>query len=293
MLNAFTVDVEEWFHICGVPELADPRAWTKLPSRVSCTTRRLLDLLGRVNVRATFFVLGWVAERHPELVAEIRSAGHEIGSHGYAHARAYDLGQDRFTSDLRASAAALRAAGIEGVSLFRAPEWSVNDRAPWALECLARSGYRIDSSRAPLRLVGNPAYCQYPHLLHTSAGPIVEVPPLVRSRFGERVPLGGGWGLRMSAPASVIAEIASRNALGQPVTVWVHPWELDPAPPRIRLPWRLHFAHYFRLADLESRLETILRAVPFGTVSAMVAASAIPLPTQISTATRRDTRVTA
>ena len=278
MINAFTVDVEEHFHVCGVPALADAAAWDGLESRVVADTHRVLDLLDRCGVRATCFVVGWVAERHPALVARIRDAGHEIGSHGHLHRRVYELGADAFTSDLRQATAALRAAGAPPITQFRAPEWSINGRAPWALERLAAEGFTVDSSRAPLRVVGDPMYPVTPHRLDTPAGPLVEVPPAVERRLGQRTPFGGGWGLRLARPSRVIREIARRNRRGEPVTCWVHPWELDPDPPRLSLPPGVAFAHYFRLSGWEARLEQVLRGAPFGTMSAMLGSLPAPLP---------------
>ena len=133
MINAFTVDVEEWFHVCGVPALADPAAWDRLESRVVPDTHRVLELLDGCGVRATCFVVGWIAERHPALIAAIRDAGHEIASHGQWHRRVYELDPDEFTRDLRLARTALEAAGAPRVTQFRAPEWSINGRAPWAL----------------------------------------------------------------------------------------------------------------------------------------------------------------
>lgn len=281
MINAFTVDVEEWFHICGVAELSDPRRWDALPSRIVDNTSRVLDLLDRVERRGTFFVVGWIADRHPALVARIRDAGHEIGCHSHFHRRVYELEEGEFARDLAAARAALAAAGAPAVTMYRAPEWSINDRAPWALARLVAEGFSVDSSRAPMRLVGNPAYPQTPHLLDTACGPIVEVPPAVTSRFGQQVPFGGGWGLRMTRPARLLRELARRNAAGRPATLWIHPWELDPAPPRVRLPAGKAFAHYFRLSGLAGRLNVVLREAPFGTLSDMLASipgMAMPVP---------------
>ncbi len=270
MLNAFTVDVEEWFHICGVDTLT-PDHWSALPSRVEADTDRLLDLLARHRIRATFFVLGYVAARAPALVGRIKAAGHEIGSHGHLHQRVYEMTAAAFADDLDAAQAALRAAGCEPAQLYRAPEWSINDRNPWALDVLAQRGFRIDSSMAPLKVVGNPRYPKRPYVRATRAGAIREVPPLVTQRFGQQMPFGGGWGLRMTKPARVLAEIERRNRDGDPVTLWTHPWELDPNPPRIPLPADKRFAHYFRLPGFASRLSDVLAGARFGTISDMLA----------------------
>src|SRR5262249_23844335 len=149
--------------------------------------------------------------------AEIVSAGHEIGSHGYLHARVYELSPEAFAADLRRSLDALAAAGAPAVRAFRAPEWSINGRSMWALDRLARGGIALDSSMAPVPLVGDPQYPQAPHLRSTASGAIVEFPPLVERRFGQNMPLGTGWGLRMTDPARVIRVVGDRNRRGVPV----------------------------------------------------------------------------
>ena len=262
--NALTVDVEDWFHICGVGGPLQRIHWDRLPTRVVFTTRTLLDDLSHAGVRATFFVLGWVADRYPDLVAEIVAAGHEVGSHGHQHLRAYELGPVGFLDDLTRSVRAVQAAGARPPTAFRAPEWSINDRALWALDLLAREGFSIDASMAPVPIVGNVRYPRYPHTRQTAAGPIVEFPPLVTSRFGQPVPLGWGWGLRMSSPARVLRAMERLNRAGQPGVVAVHPWEIDPDPPRVPLPPRLRFAHYFRLGGFRQRLKILLREGGFG-----------------------------
>jgi polysaccharide deacetylase family protein (PEP-CTERM system associated) len=270
------VDVEEWFHVCGVGGRLAPERWDGLPSRVVLTTRALLHELDRAGARATFFVLGWIAERYPGLVAEILAAGHEIGSHGHLHARVYELEPDTFVKDLRQSLAALHAAGVERVAGFRAPEWSVNDRSLWALDCLVREGILLDASMAPVRIVGRVDYPRQPHVRHTSAGPIVEVPPLVVDRFGQAMPIGWGWGLRMTSPRQMLRTIEAVNAVGLPAVLTVHPWEVDPEPPRIPLPPRLRFAHYFRLSGFRDRLAAVLRGGDFGALADVPVSQAAP-----------------
>ena len=268
--NFLTVDVEEWFHVCGVGGVLAPEHWPSLPSRVEFTTDLTLDLLARRGVTATFFVLGSIAERHPRLVERIVSAGHEVASHGFSHRRVFELDEASFAEDLACASAALEGAGAARPIGFRAPEWSINDRAPWGLAVLARAGFRYDSSMSPLPVVGNPDYPQVPHRRDTPHGTLIEIPPLVGRRFGQHYPLGGGWGLRMSRPATVIREIEARNHLGVPATLFVHPWELDPEPPRVALPAALRFSHYFRLSGFAARLDAILSRVEFGPVGEWV-----------------------
>jgi polysaccharide deacetylase family protein (PEP-CTERM system associated) len=266
--NIFTVDLEDWFHVCGVSALSRDR-WSALPSRVGDTTRWLLDTLDAAGVRATFFVLGWIAEQHPQLVADVRSAGHDIGSHGHDHLRAYELTEDAFAADLVKSVTALRGVGVPHVTAFRAPEWSINERSLWALESLAGEGFTADASMAPVRIVGSLSFPRHPHLRQTASGPIMEVPPLVADRFGQVMPLGWGWGLRMSSPRGVLRRIEEVNRTGSPAVLAVHPWEFDVDPPRVRLPASLHFAHYFRLDGFRNRLRSILGSASFGPVTAL------------------------
>src|SRR6185503_16803000 len=171
---------------------------------------------------------------------------------------------EAFRRDLQASVHALKAIGIDDVSLFRAPEWSVNDRSLWALDVLVEEGFRLDASMAPLTIVGSRDFPRHPHVRQTVAGPIVEVPPLVADRFGQVMPLGWGWGLRMSSPRRVLDAIERLNRRGQPAVLTVHPWEIDPDPPRVRLPAMLQFAHYFRLAGFRERLRQVLEGTAFG-----------------------------
>ena len=262
--NAFTVDVEDWFHICGVDDRLPMSAWDRLESRVVPTTRLLLDDLDAAGARGTFLVVGWVAERFPELVGEIASAGHEIGLHGHRHRRVYDLTPDEFRSDLRDNVQALRAAGVAQVRTFRAPEWSLNERAPWALPILVEEGLRVDASRAPVPRVGSPGYPRRPHPIATTAGALLEVPPLVGALAGQAVPLGWGWGLRKAEPAEVLEAIAASNRRGDPAVITVHPWEIDPRPPRVRLPAPLAFAHYFKLSGFRTRLRAVMSGAAFG-----------------------------
>jgi polysaccharide deacetylase family protein (PEP-CTERM system associated) len=264
--NVFTVDLEDWFHVCGIGGPLRQENWHRLPSRIEPTTLSLLDLLDRTGVKAMFFAVGWIAERHPRLIEQVREAGHDIGSHGYSHQRAYDLGPEAFRSDLRASMAALAAAGVPQVTTFRAPEWSVNNRSLWALRVLAEEGFTIDASMAPLKMVGDTSFPRTPHMRHTAAGSLLEVPPLVGDRLGQVMPLGWGWGLRMSSPRRVLRALDAANRDGASAVLTVHPWELDPDPPRVKLPLGLHFAHYFRLSGFRDRLREVLQGSAFGSI---------------------------
>lgn len=275
-MNAFTVDLEDWFHICGVGGDLTADNWDHLPSRVDTTTRWLLDELDHAGVSATWFVLGWIAERHPRLVEDVQRAGHTLGSHGHTHTRVFELTPAAFGDELLRSRQTIES--ISGIPLtaFRAPEWSLNTRVPWAFDTLRQAGFDLDASMAPLRIVGQVDYPRLPHVRAAGQGSLIEVPPFVTDRYGHVMPMGWGWGLRMSGPARVAREIAAANQQGRPAVLTVHPWEIDTEPPRRRLPARQHFAHYFRIGGFADRLREILRLVPFTSLSA-VAATARPI----------------
>jgi peptidoglycan/xylan/chitin deacetylase (PgdA/CDA1 family) len=189
------------------------------------------------------------------------------------HARVYDMNPATFEEDVDRSLTALSACRVTSVAGFRAPEWSINDRSAWALDVLARKGFRFDSSMAPMRIVGNPQYPQTPHQRSTDHGFIMEFPPAVVNRFGCEMPFGGGWGLRMHRPRSVLRALEARERAGVTSVFWVHPWEIDDNPPVVRLPAAQRFAHYFCLDGFASRLEAIVTGARFGPLGPLALAS--------------------
>ena len=193
-----TVDVEEWFHVCGHPTYDVPERWETFPSRVACATDRVLGLLAKSSSRATFFVLGWIARRHPALVRRIAAAGHEIGCHGDLHRRAFTMTAEEFREDLKAARTSIEDACGAPVTAYRAPEWSLRSTASPHLTTLVEEGFRVDSSLLavpPIGDIGNPLR---PTVLTTTAGELLEVPPLVGTFFGQPAMLGGGWTARLS-----------------------------------------------------------------------------------------------
>ena len=194
----------------------------------------------------------------------------ESGVFKLRNARSIALSLKRSDAPLRESLRVVsRLAGGGPVTMFRAPEWSINGRSLWALDVLAAEGVHVDASMAPLRLVGDVSYPRYPHIRRTPTGPITEVPPLVADRFRQVMPMGWGWGLRMSSPRRVLRTIEAVNRVGLAAVLTIHPWELDPDPPRVRLPARLHFAHYFRLSGFADRLREVLAGATFGPIGDM------------------------
>jgi polysaccharide deacetylase family protein (PEP-CTERM system associated) len=223
--NILTVDLEDWFHICEVEEILPRRVWDYLPSTLVADTEVLLELFRKFHVHATFFVLGYVAARYPDLVRRIHGMGHEIGYHGWDHELVYRLTPHAFRHILRQGVECL--SGIIGSRPigFRAPQWSINDLNPWALEVLAEEGFLYDSSMAPLKFIGSESYPRHPHALNLPGGHLWEVPPLVLKTPLGNYPIGGGWGLRCM-PYPIIRHRVSRlNLRNLPALFYFHPRE--------------------------------------------------------------------
>ena len=229
-----TVDVEDWFHLCGHPRYGDPATWDGRPSRVAPAVDRILALLAPTRSRATFFVLGWVARKAPDVVRRIRDAGHEVGCHGDLHRRIFELTPEAFRSDLVRSRDTLQNLLGVGVTSYRAPEWSMRTPDSPALSILVEEGFAIDSSLVdapPLGVPGNPSR---PVLIRTPSGPILEVPPLTGTFFLRRALWGGGVCSRMTRFSRVNAAVERSLAEGIPPVLYCHPWEFDDNHPPMR-----------------------------------------------------------
>jgi peptidoglycan-N-acetylglucosamine deacetylase len=266
-VNALTVDLEEWFHVCGVAweSLATSAEW-----RVMSNTERLLSLFAEYRVKATFFVLGCVAEALPEIVGRISAEGHEIASHGYSHRLVTGLDPHGFRDELKRTGEILeRQSGQKPIG-FRAPQWSLSAATPWAFEILHEEGYRYDSSCNPLPFVGNPAGSRLPYRVKTQQGSIWEIPPMVTPSLFGNLPTGGGWGLRVFPRRMICKTIRKINISGAPAILFLHPRELDPSGPRLRLAPLKKFASYGPRTDLSGRLADLLSQFRFGTLKEMV-----------------------
>lgn len=268
--NILTVDVEDWFHICGVEELIPETSWSQLESRVEANTLKILEVLSRKGVKATFFVLGFVAERHPRLIREIKREGHEIGTHGYAHRRVYTMTPDTFRQDIRKAIDTISVVTENPIKGYRAPEWSIRDDSLWALDILQQEGFEYDSSMVPLPIIGSAKAARVPIKLELDQGGIWEFPPLVASPPLVNLPLGGGWGLRVFPYSLIRSTIRAMNGKGQPALVYLHPREFDLNCPRIRLPLVKSFVLNARIEKTEKRLHRLLDDFHFTSVSSVL-----------------------
>ena len=268
--NALTVDVEDWYH--SVLEI-DPGEWPEHEDRVVPATERLLACLAERDARGTFFVLGHVAQLHPELVPAIESAGHEIACHGYAHRLVYDLTPAEFRDDLRRSLDVLRAQATAPIRAYRAPYWSITRRSAWALDLVAEEGLVHDSSIYPTTtsLYGIPDAPRSPFRLTTPGGrELVELPPSVLRFPIRNIPFAGGIYLRL-LPYCVVRWAMRRFARGGwPALVYIHPPEFDPDKPRLRMPLAKRILHYARLDALRVKVPRLLREFSFAPLGELV-----------------------
>ncbi len=283
IVNALTVDVEDYFQVSGFDSHVARDAWERFPSRVQQNTMRLLEMFADRDLRATFFVLGWVAERFPELVQTIRAAGHEVGSHSQMHRLVYDMSPEEFRADVRRSRDVLQQALGERVRIYRAPSFSIIRKSLWALEVLVEEGFEIDSSIFPVRhdRYGIPDAEPTIHQIATPSGPIWEVPGTVVRRFGSNLPVSGGGYLRLLPLALTkhwLRQINERE--GRPFMFYVHPWEIDPKQPRLKIGSLLsRWRHYQNLDGCEAKLLSLLgefRYDSLSTVVSNVAGAAVP-----------------
>ncbi|MHB1035988.1 MAG: XrtA system polysaccharide deacetylase [Pirellulales bacterium] len=261
-LNAFTVDVEDYYHVSGFEHHVSRRSWHAYKSRVVPNTHRMLDLLEEHGVRATFFVLGWVAERFPRLVREIRDAGHEVGSHSYWHRLIYRLTPEEFREDLVRSRDVLQDILGEAVTAFRAPSFSITKHSLWALDILVEEGFRYDSSIFPVYhdRYGIPGARPDLHEIATEAGPLWEFPTSVL-QFGKlNIPVSGGGYFRLYPVKWTLRCLARINRTWRrPFVFYVHPWEIDPGQPRLGIgSLKTRFRHYVNLSSTESKLRLLL-----------------------------------
>jgi len=273
-LHALSFDVEEFFQVANLRGHFEKASWDAVPSRLDHGMDAVLACLDRHGARATFFFLGWVAERRPDLVRRCLSAGHEVASHGYDHEFLHDLGEGAFEEDLARTEAALERAGAPRPLGFRASTFTLTRRTWWAFEVLARRGYRYDSSVHPIRhpVYGVPDFDPGISLVPTPAGSVVEFPVSTLRLLGRNWPVGGGGYFRLLPGAAVRAAVGSLERSGRPAALYLHPWEFDPGQPRVDAPAWKRFRHYLNLGRTLPRLERLLARYRFGSFRDVLAA---------------------
>ena len=270
MLNALSVDVEDYYHVSAFESVVRIEQWGSRESRVERNTHRVLDLLDEYQFKATFFVLGWVAERSPSLVRTIANRGHEVASHGYAHQLIYTQTHEQFRDETRRAKRTVE--DIIGGPIFgyRAAGYSITSKSLWALDILAQEGFEYDSSIFPIRhdRYGIPEHPRFFHMMNGEGRlPIAEVPLSTVRVGGFNFPIAGGGYFRMLPYAVTHRAMLYLNRVEkQPAVFYFHPWEIDPDQPRIQAGWLSRFRHYTNLGTMERKLRKLLASFAFAPI---------------------------
>lgn len=269
-VHHFSVDVEEHFQVSAFEQVAPRDGWSAHPSRVVANTARLLDLLASSGATGTFFVLGWVAERHPDLVRRIVAGGHEIGSHSWWHQRVLTLTPAEFRRELHDSKALLEDISGTPVEGFRAPSFSIVPGIEWAFDILLEEGYRYDSSVFPIQRpgYGYPGAPLGPYWIERPAGRLLELPLATLTLGGLRIPAAGGGYLRQFPPAVIRGAFRQAEQQRRPGMFYIHPWEVDPEQPRLPVGTVTRIRHYRGLARTAPRISDLLGRFRFVSVRA-------------------------
>ncbi|BES71698.1 DUF3473 domain-containing protein [Marinobacter nanhaiticus D15-8W] len=269
-LNALTVDVEDYFQVAALAEAVSTDDWDSMEYRVEQNTDRLLELFEQKQVKGTFFVLGWVAERSPDLVRRIKAGGHEVASHGYSHQLIYNQKPDVFKEETRRSKRILEDILGEPIHGYRAASYSITAQSKWALDILCDEGFTWDSSIFPVHhdRYGMPGTPEKPYLLEAPSGGSLKEFPLSTCPIGKyRLPIAGGGYFRLYPYFLSRWGLGKINRAGEPFIFYLHPWEVDPGQPRLKVSALSRFRHYNNLSVCFDRLQQLLKDFRFGTVS--------------------------
>jgi len=275
MMHLFSVDLEEHFQVSAFDRVLSRNDWAHQPSRVEANTDRMLQLLDDHKATATFFALGWVAERKPRLIRRISDQGHELGSHTWWHRLVYRDDPEDFRDDVRRSKQVLEQISGTPVLGFRAPSFSIVPGTEWAFDILLEEGYQYDSSLFPIRRpgYGYPSALPHPHRITRAGGSLLEVPVATTTMWGWRLPAAGGGYLRQLPLSLMQRALREGAATGSPAMVYIHPWEIDPDQPRLPVGWLTRIRHYRGLGRTLDRLGAILREFRFTSVARWLAGS--------------------
>ncbi|NDP41102.1 MAG: DUF3473 domain-containing protein [Aromatoleum sp.] len=265
IVNALSIDVEDYFQVSAFAAHIPRSTWDSVPCRVEANIDCILGLLAEGDVRATFFTLGWIAERHAGVVRRIVEAGHELASHGYEHVRATDQGYGQFLADIRLAKAVLEDISGQEVNGYRAPSFSIGPSNEWAFDCIAEAGYRYSSSIYPIRHdhYGSPNAPRFAHEVRTG---LLEVPVATVRMLDSNWPAGGGGYFRLLPYGVSRWSLRRLNAVdGKPAMFYFHPWELDPDQPRVEAAGaKARFRHYVNLKRMRPRLSRLLADFKWG-----------------------------
>ncbi|MBD3289555.1 DUF3473 domain-containing protein [candidate division KSB1 bacterium] len=272
-LNALTIDVEDWFQVANLQDIVNFKDWDKFESRISLTLTQILNLLCEKNVGATFFVLGWIAERFPALIKQIDDYGHEIATHGYSHRCIYEMNEREFKSDLQKSIELIGNITGKDILGYRAPNYSIIPNTIWAFKILAQCGIRYDSSIFPIKhnrggFVSAP---RFPFIIDLEQdGKLIEFPLSTIRLLGNNFPVAGGAYLRLYPYWFIRSALRKLNDAGKPVIIYIHPWEIDYFQPRLKTNFSSRLKHYGNLALTEQKIKKLLSDFQFASISEVI-----------------------
>ena len=270
MLNALSIDVEDWYCVYNLSGVIQKKEWHKYESRVLSNTEKLLSILKTHNTKATFFILGWIAEKYPAIVRKIDEEGHEIATHGYSHTLLTSLTPDEFDKDLARSIEIIKKCTNQDIIGFRAPSFSITAKTLWALDILVKHGIQYDSSIFPIGFHPDYGVNKSPLQPYQIGENIIEFPLSCFEVLGGRFPCCGGGYFRLFPYFYTRFGINQCNRNGRPVVFYLHPWEIDPDQPRVKLPFFKKIRHYSNLAETEKRLRRLLQDFRFATIKSVL-----------------------
>jgi polysaccharide deacetylase family protein (PEP-CTERM system associated) len=263
MLNALSIDLEDWFCVHNLEPVIKKDDWDKQELRVVANTKRILELLKQHSTPATFFVLGWIAERVPNLVQEIEYHGHEIATHGYSHTLLTAMTPESFDADLKKALTITKKCVNQEIIGFRAPSFTITNKTLWALDVLQQNGIRYDSSIFPISYHPDYGIPNASLSIYKLTERLTEVPLSCAEILGKRLPCSGGGYFRLFPYRITKALFKRCNQQGRPVIFYLHPWEIDPGQPKVDLPWSKKFRHYHNLNKTYQRLDQLLTDFEF------------------------------
>jgi len=270
VVNILTFDIEDYYMVSAFECNVKMQDWSNYESRVVLNTRKLLFLLSQFNIKATFFILGWVAEKFPELVRDIHIQGHEIAAHGYSHRLVYNQSPDEFRADVKKTKRILEDIIQRPVIGYRAPSFSITQKSIWAVKILVEEGYKYDSSIFPIyhNRGGMPHAERFFHRISVNDSGIFEVPVSTVKLWGQNIPVCGGGYFRLFPYWFTQRAIYKINSEKHPAVIYIHPWELDHEQPKIKSNYLNEFRHYVNLKKTEAKLKKLLKDFVFSSISA-------------------------
>lgn len=277
LTNILTIDVEDYFQVANFQRIIKPSEWDNFVPRIVGNAEKIVEILSETDTKATFFILGWIANKFPKLVKKIHQSGHEVASHGFMHQLIHRQSKDKFRKDIRRAKQIIEDIIEEPVTGYRAPSFSITKESLWAIDVLVEEGYKYDSSISPIYhdKGGLPKAKRYPYKISKNGSCMWEIPISTLKIFGHNIPFSGGGYFRLLPYGLIKRGIKNINKENKPVIVYLHPWELDPDQPRINAGVLNNFRHYVNISKTENKLKQLLKDFKFTTINEYINTTAV------------------